>query len=362
MTANGLNKLCLHIVTALILSSVTMFSSASTSGEQETESVSSSKLADPNDEEEEVFDDDSLPEPGSSLAWMVEKRKVWSQDVEYIGNYFDALAGDTDTLNIDNKSYLTVRLESSYSKEENFELKPRLKLHLDLPATKEKYRILIETNPDQSNDISERIVSDLPSVDSAKSDGLYGSVRALFETEKWDRLSFDVGVKAKWPPDPFARARAVRNWELKETLNLLYDQELFFFETKGLGIYSGVQLDKRLDTTFMARSNSVVDWYERRELFEYLQQFSLFHDVDNRQMFQYAAGVTGETHRGGRLTNAYVMVTYRYRIYQDWLYTEVVPGIEFNREYDFSGNPFIGVKLEMLFAGTDGIRLRRKLY
>ncbi len=300
-----------------------------------------------------------------SLQWVDEKQKKMSSDVVKIGSYIDNFMGDTDTIQDTNKSYLKIYFDLDASEDDGLEIKPKVRFSLDLPITKKKLRLVIESDPDQDRSIEERNLSQLPSTNQEDSDGLYASFRYLFDSEKWQRLSFGWGVKAKWPPDPFARARAVRLWDLSNHWDMIYSQEIFWFETKGLGAYTQFDFDRTFEKSedFLFRFTSALDWHERKEQFDLLEQVSLYQDIDDKRAIQYAVGFTGE-HRKNHsiITNYYTKATYRRRLYKDWFFYELTPGIEFPREEDFKINPFISLRFEILFAEDASRKLTTKLY
>ena len=298
-----------------------------------------------------------------SLKWMDEKQKKWSGDVVDIGAYIDGFMGDIDTLKDTNKSYVRVYFDFDGSKNDSIGIKPKIRFSLDLPIAKKKLRLVVESDPDES--IQERNLAQLPSTVQSESEGLYASFRYLFDSEKWQRLSFDWGVKARLPPDPFARSRAVRRWELSDYWDMHYSQEVFWFESKGLGSYTQFDFDRYFDSNddFFLRVTNVLDWNERREQFDLLEQLSLYQDVSDKRAVQYAVGFTGlnrESH--SVITNFFTRATYRRRLYKDWLFYELTPGVEFPRDEDFKANPFISLRLEILFSEDASRKLTTKLY
>jgi len=273
--------------------------------------------------------------------------------------------GETDTLQDTNKSYVKVTFDFDVSKMDGFEVKPRLKFSLDLPIAKKKLRLVIESDLDQAQSIEERNNAQLPSTNNREDDDLYASFRYLVDSNSWERLSFDWGVKARWPPDPFTRARGVRRWDLNEYWNMIFSQEIFWYETKGLGTYTQFDFDRALLSSkdFLLRITNALDWSERNEQFDLFEQVSIFQDLDNKRTVQYAIGFSAEnSKRHSVITNYFTKATYRRRLYKDWFFYELTPGIEFPREHDFNANPFISLRFEVLFADDASRKLTTQLY
>ncbi|UZE96485.1 hypothetical protein [Alkalimarinus alittae] len=298
----------------------------------------------------------------ATFEWIETQQITWSQNISAIGGYLDSFMGDNTGYQDINKSFIKLYFDLDTSKYDGVSFEPKIKVSLDLPVTKEKLRLVIENDPDQELGIKERNLSDLPSTNREANDGFYGAIRYLFESKKWSRLSLDWGVKARWPPDPFARFRAVRGWDLNENWGMVYSQEVFIFESKGFGAYSQFDFNRRLSEKLLFRVTSVVDWHERTEQFDFLEQISLFQDINNKRAIQYAAGIVAEEKSGSRITNYYTKAAYRRRLYKDWLFYEMTPGIEFQRIENFDPNPFVSFRLEMLFAKDASRKLTTRLY
>jgi len=300
-----------------------------------------------------------------TLKWADEKQEKWSKDIVNIGSYIDSFMGDTETMQDTNKSYLKVYFDFDLSKNDGIEVKPRFRFSLDLPIAKKKLRLVIESDLDQTQSIEERNNAQLPSTSSSQSDDLYASFRYLLDSNSWERLSFDWGVKARWPPDPFTRARGVRRWDLSDYWNMVFSQEIFWYESKGLGTYTQFDFDRSFlnSEDYFLRITNALDWREREEQFDLLEQVSLYQDIDDKRAIQYAVGFTGE-HRKNHsvITNYYTKVTYRRRLYKNWFFYELTPGVEFPREEDFNVNPFVFLRFEVLFSEDASRKLTTKLY
>jgi len=274
--------------------------------------------------------------------------------------------GNIDTIQDTNKSYLKVYLGVGVSKFEDVDVKPSVRFRLDLPITKKKLRLIIESDTEQERSIEERKLSELPSTaqETIEDEGVvYASFRYLFQSHLWQRLSFDWGVKARIYPDLFARARAVRAWALTDYWDMHFSQELFWFESRGLGTHTQFDFDRKVSDIFLFRKTSAIDWRERIETYSLLEQVSFFHNISDARAVQYAIGFTGEHRkRYSEVTNYFVKASYRRRLYKDWLFYELTPGLEFPRESGYKNNPFVVFRVEVLFSDNAGRKLSTRMY
>jgi len=300
-----------------------------------------------------------------SMKWVDAKQKEWSTDVVSLGLYIDGLMGDISSIQDANKSYLKIFLDADVSRFEDVELKPSIRFRLDLPLTKKRLRFIIESNTEQEQSIEERKLSELPStVDTSNEDeGLYASFRYLFQADRWQRLSFDWGIKARFYPDFFARARAVRAWSLSDYWDMHFSQELFWFESKGLGTQTQFDFDRKISDSFLFRETTAIDWRERSETYNLLEQVAFFHNISGKRAVQYVLGVTAE-HRKNHsvLSNYFGKATYRRRIYKDWLFYELTSGVEYPRSEDYQANPFVLFRFELLFSEDAGRKLSASMF
>ncbi|MFT6029670.1 MAG: hypothetical protein ACI8O8_001406 [Oleiphilaceae bacterium] len=297
------------------------------------------------------------------LQWLDSSQANLSSNVVDIGTYIDGLMGDVDNVQDKNRSYLKIKLGAYHSKYTKMQFEPRIRFSLDLPLIKQKLRLVFETKPDQAKEIDERKLDLFPSSDeNTNKDGIYASFRYLIDVEKWSRLSWDTGVKIRLRSDVFTRGRAVRSWSINDYWRLRFSQELFWFESRGLGTHTQFDFDRRLSESFLFRKSVSLDWDERESRFDLLNQVSLFHTLSEKRSLQYALGFTSDQQdSNSRVNNYFGRIIFRSSLYKDWLFYQVESGVEYPRDEDFRANPFVGLKLEILFADDAAKKLSARL-
>lgn len=298
------------------------------------------------------------------MTWVDDTHAEWSEDISYLGSYLDQLMGGTDQAQEENKSYLKIDLDFHHSKFEDFEFEPKVRFRLDLPVLKERLRLVFESEPDQAKDLGERKLGSFPSSQtSTTNDDIYASFRYWIEAEKWTRLSFDNGVRVRARPDIFSRARGVRTWLMTDFWLFRFSQELFWFESRGLGTQTQFDFERGLFDRFLFRKTIALDWSERDARYDLINQFSLFHNYTAVTALHYAIGMQSDHQRNQALARKYFAhFTFRSRLYKDWLYYELNTGVEYAREYHFKANPFMTIRLEILFSDDTGKKLHAALH
>ena len=104
------------------------------------------------------------------------------------------------------------------------------------------------------------------------------------------------------------------------------------------------------DSWWLDFSNWVIRHDERR--FDAAQIFSVRKRLNNRSVVTPRIGVLGESQPSWRTTSYFADFTWRYRMYEDWLFAEVVPALEFPREDSFQDRASVVLRIEMYFSGT----------
>ena len=297
-----------------------------------------------------------------STFWIDQAQKKWSGDITNLAVYIDSLMGDISAIQDSNKSYLKLYLGFNASKYNNIEPEAQARFSLDLPITKKRLRLVLESDLIQGDNLGENEVGQLPANQDQDSDDIYASFRYLFKSDLWQRLSFDWGVKAKWTPDLFSRARGVRSWQLSDRWSMRFSQELYWFESKGVGTRTTFDFDHPVIDTYLLRLTSATDWYQREGRLDFLKQLSVFHNISERRAVQHSFGVNVERQNSHTFVTNYVLkTTYRRRLYKEWLYYQLSSGFDFSREESFNADPFIYFRIEVLFSESAGRRLRTRL-
>jgi hypothetical protein len=86
--------------------------------------------------------------------------------------------------------------------------------------------------------------------------------------------------------------------------------------------------------------------------FEAAQIFSTRKRLSHRSVLTPRLGALGESQPSWRTTSYFADLTWRYRLYEDWLFAELIPALEFPREEGFKDQASVVFRIEMYFSGT----------
>ena len=104
--------------------------------------------------------------------------------------------------------------------------------------------------------------------------------KEISKKNEW-RTKASLGIKLKVPLDPFLRIRAHRdfsitNWKIRFT------ETLFWFNSKGLGASTLLEIDHPLTKNLLFRSKTSELWTNFLDYHELEQTFTLYHKLSDQ--------------------------------------------------------------------------------
>ncbi|WP_291831274.1 hypothetical protein [Marinobacter sp.] len=284
--------------------------------------------------------------------WVIHQERIHGPRVQTFGAWADrTLSGSTHALP-NNESFLRLGFaaESEYSNLAQF--KPELRFRLDVPTTQEKLRLVIESESDELIPLGERERDRRLTEPNRTDTETTGALRLLSQVGDAINLSTDIGGRLRLPPEVFVRTTARKGWQLDETWALNVQQRLFYYHTRGWGARSWVGANRPLNHGWHFYTSSELEWVHSDRKFELAQIFSVNKRLNNRSTVTPRLAALGESQPSWRSTSYFVDMTWRYRLYEDWLYAEMIPALEFPREESFKDQASVILRIEMYFSGT----------
>ncbi|SFR51613.1 hypothetical protein SAMN05216203_1058 [Marinobacter daqiaonensis] len=283
--------------------------------------------------------------------WVIGQEHAQSQRIQALGAWADRSLSGNPRAMPNNQSYLRIGFAAEARTGELASLEPEARFKLDLPTAEEKLRVVVESQSDELIPLGERR-RDRQLTDDQRSDGTAtGALRWLASLSDTVNLSNDIGARLRFPPDAFWRATAKGRWELDEDWRLVADQRVYYFHQEGWGASTWFGLSRELGNgwDFLASTEAV--WEHDNREFELSHVLNFHKILNNRAELNPRLGILGESKPNWRTTSVFADLTWRYRLYHDWLYGEVIPGIEFPREDSFKDRTSLILRIEMFFSG-----------
>lgn len=283
--------------------------------------------------------------------WVMEQQSTQSRRIQTLGAWADRTLSGSAHAATDNESYLRLGLAAESETGQLADASPEARFRLDVPTLEEKFRVIIESESDELIPLGERRRDRRLTAEQRTDTGATGALRMLSRVSDHINLSNDVGIRARIPADAFWRAQARGRFRLAGDWTLAASQRVYYFHQSGWGETTWVGLSRPLPGGWHFLSASEKAWVHDERRFELAQTLNFHKRLNNRAVISPRLGILGESQPGWRHTNMFADVTYRYRLYDDWLYGEIIPAIEFPREDSFKDRTSLLLRIEMYFSG-----------
>lgn len=301
-----------------------------------------------------VADDSDLPD------WTVERIRPLhegvSRWVDASSRNLDGFFGrDEASQAVRNKSYLRLGNDFEWAESEGFSNDPSIRFKLDLPTTKQRLRLIIESEPEESRGTlseqgSNRLRNDQTSTDST----VIGLSRLSDKdkTRQWD-TRVGAGVKFRWPLDPYLRLSTERLWNLGDgPWQLESYNRLSWFNSDGYSARSRWDIGRALDHTRHLRFLTTLQWQEDEDTLELSESVEINQRLSRRSAMRYAAVIVGNSASSPRINDYFLLTQYRRNLHKDILFADIIPELRFPREANFEPRWALSLRLEMYFSGN----------
>ena len=284
-----------------------------------------------------------------SADWLIDKRNEWSSMIGNTGSQLDLFFAGEEVEYKANASYLRLALETKFSKQGEFSVKPVFKFKLDLPTLKKRLKLVIESHTPERETLSETNIDSSLQDENPTISTTTGAFKYFFGTAKSWKTSTSVGVRLNRVPNPFWRMRMKREWNLEHDWNFKTLQRFYYFHDDSWGETTQLIFEKPIHSYFIS-SKSEAKWRHNERLMEYAQVFSIKKKLSSIRAIKYELGLLYENQPNVIVTDYYFKTTYRRLLYKDWLFYEVSPELLFPREDSFKANPSVLMRFEVKFS------------
>ena len=294
-----------------------------------------------------------LPEPLSSWkrgAYQLhDSRDNWSERVDSFARGVDHFFVGNSSLSESNHSYARLRVGGKWSEGGQYIDETDLKFRLDLPATKRYYKLIIENDSDEDLTLEEQ---NRPNFIGNQQSGLDSLSAALQYAEtihdNW-KTKARIGIKGGLPLDVFTRFTLKRRWTPGYGWNLPYHFRLSYFHSDGYKAHNSLSFEHPLPYSLFFTAKSAIAWTQERNTMESAQTFSIFQHINENKGINYRVGILGESASHTLVSAYFLSAHYRRLIYEDWLYVDIIPEINYSREFDYEAKSSITLRLEVFF-------------
>ncbi|WP_258180320.1 hypothetical protein [Photobacterium kishitanii] len=286
--------------------------------------------------------------------WIDSSQRSMSDSVHNIGEYLDQSLTkdeDEDEEKLTNRSYLRIRHRAIYSHRGKLENDFKVYFKLDLPHVKRDWKLILDSEPSDYDSLESK-QRGIASGSKTKAGDTIGGFR-LQDAQFGNWTSdFDIGIKIKLPLDPFTKASLSRVDNISQNWTTQFDQELFYYHSKGVGSLTQMSGFYALtpDHKNIFRTTTSAQYLQDGDKWELVQQLNIYQRATDKDLFEYSIGISADTNEIKEVTNYWISTEWKRRMYKHWLYLAARPQLEFPRDYNYRANLGIMIELEMFFS------------
>jgi len=284
--------------------------------------------------------------------WVIRQEREYGESVESLGAWADRTLSGSSRALPNNRSYLRLGLAAKSETGNLADFEQEVRFRLEVPTAEEKLKLVLDSETDDLVPLAERD-RDRQLVESERTDSTAtGALR--FITDLGDAVNFstDIGGRLRLPPEMFWRAKVGKGWKPGQDWSFGTEQRVYYYHTEGWGARTWFGASRPLGNGWNFYASSELEWIHDERRFEAAQIFSVHKRLNNRSELRPRLGVLGESKPNWRTTSYFADLTWRYRVYEDWLFAELIPAVTFPREDDFKERGSVLFRIEMYFAGT----------
>lgn len=278
--------------------------------------------------------------------------------------WFDGLFGNPRYEQDSNDTFGRVGLYETLDRRDNLDTRLKFRARLALPAFENRARLTLGRGEEQELVEERPADSENPQPATFNSDtddawllGLgYGKQNQL---EKG--FDFGVGVRLRFPVDPYAKATYRHNFIFNENNMLRFRETPFWRDSRGYGATTQLAFDHLVSPRLLLRWNNVGTVAEDTEGMDWGTGVTAYQSLGSHRALSYTALMRGETAADVAVQNYGAEVRYRQQAFRSWLFIEVQGSLTWPRETldeEREINPGIGVGFEMFFGPTPDNQLR----
>lgn len=283
------------------------------------------------------------------VNYLLDSRESVSSAVVIMGSKMDRYFAGEKYLDVENDTYLRLRIAEKWLEAGRLQPEFDYKFRLDLPGTKERYRLVLLFDEDNEQGLEERNRPSAAAVPTNDQSLFAGLLRTITdEGGEWE-TKLSAGIKVRLPPDPFARVAAKRFVPLNEDWTFEVRSSMEWFHSSGFHGNLDFEFERLLADDYLFRATTLFDWREELDTLEFGQTFQIFHDLSERDAIVYQVGTFGTSLTYPRINTYYISADYRRRLYKDWFYMNIIPEQAFPREEEFDGVSSITLSFEIYF-------------
>lgn len=289
-----------------------------------------------------------LPDDGDTTNSLAARADLWhaalSSGIVSTVDRVDRFFGDERLLDDNRATVVRAGVGVEWNEADGASLKTRLNARLSLPHLEQKVQLIADNfteadDPTRGNPVGDSLRESHPDA----------GLRYVVKDEGPLRFSGDAGLRLGSESQVFGKLRARLivphdPWEMRLT------QIGQWYSRDGFGTTSEMRWSRVLSHDWVFQTNTRLSWREDRDGITPGQSFTWHRAVGTS--WGHRISVDAEWPEFPHTTEDVYVLSYGYRrlIHRDWLFIEIVPGVDFNQARDYEPNPRFALMFEVMLG------------
>lgn len=286
----------------------------------------------------------------------------WQQwlgnEVEDMGQATDDFFGTETSFERSEGNRLDISFPFQFHQNGRIDQSINIRAKIDLPKTNKRWQIIVASAEQSLTDTllisenSQPVQRQSTAVNEKDNSNAVG-LRFLVDTKDLidSFVGFGVNFRNIILPDPYARIKGRKRWQLNPMWTSTMAHDLFWESMQGVGLRSRQTFDASIDKRHLFRSETNGIWLDKEQAYDLGHTFILYDQINVHRGLAYHFGWNWTTKDTGFHLSAYhTGLNWRERVYKKWLFVEIEPRIDFSQDNDFKkADPSILLMLEAQF-------------
>lgn len=282
-----------------------------------------------------VFSSPAEERPEQTVFILEKAQEIFGARANQVANRLDAFFATERADDEFGRSRIRLRSQFGVRERDKSDLKYQYSINLRLPSLERRFKYE-QYQSEESKALS----------------------REEREREKQNRIkrgwifNADMGVSAAIPPRLITRARVRKSFVTGTLINRFAEELTHITDESGLVEETELLSDHVFNSKLVFRFVNRKEWKVLKKDFQTNHGPTLLHQLTENDAFNYGLTMQTIIDNGIWYTSNYQLaVNYRRNLYRQWIYFDVIPGLDFPKEWSFRRTPFIQFQIEVLFGG-----------
>jgi len=247
-------------------------------------------------------------------------------------------------------SYIRLTVDTTWTEGGNTDFSPGIQFRLRLPQTKKKLSLTIESDPEEKRTTQDIATNSTAQTKDQKDSGVYtGLEKDVSAGSNW-KIRPGIGARIRSPLDFYVRARASYE-KYYDLWKFSFNESIYWFDVEGYGTDSSIDWDRLLNKDLIFRSSSFLRYTEENKYIDMSHSFFLIHQITQNRTISYQVAAFANSKPALYATGYLINVRYRQNVHKDYVFVEVSPQVNYQKENNFDSEFSLFLRLELYYRG-----------